>query len=93
MPYANIKDADQLAHPCSLISGFDVRCLDIITKIAVHTKPSFRAVSEAELAGFSLTWSHTSKDISHCVAQMKYSGYKVKRCSVQAHLANFIPHC
>ena len=28
MPYANNKDADQPAHPHSLISAFVVRCLD-----------------------------------------------------------------
>ena len=28
--YANDKDADQLAHPRSLISAFVVRCLDSI---------------------------------------------------------------
>ena len=27
--YANIKGADQPAHPCSLISTFVVRCLDL----------------------------------------------------------------
>ena len=30
MPYANNKGADQTAHPRSLISAFDVRCLDSI---------------------------------------------------------------
>ena len=30
MPYVNNKDADQPAHPCSLISAFIVHCLDSI---------------------------------------------------------------
>ena len=35
LPYANNKDADQPAHPRSLISAFVVRCLDsIIPKLA-----------------------------------------------------------
>ena len=31
MPYANNKGADQPAHPRSLISAFDVHCLDMYT--------------------------------------------------------------
>ena len=30
LPYANIKDADQPVHPCSLMSVFVIRCLDSI---------------------------------------------------------------
>ena len=33
MAYANNKDADQPAHPCSLISAFIVRCLDSLIPI------------------------------------------------------------
>ena len=33
MPYANNKDADQPAHPASLINTFAVRCLDSICYI------------------------------------------------------------
>ena len=33
MPYANIKGADQPAHPRSLISAFVVRCLDSIISL------------------------------------------------------------
>ena len=33
MSYANNKGADQPAHPSSLISAFDVRCLDSIISL------------------------------------------------------------
>ena len=33
MPYANNKDADQPAHPRSLISIFVIRCLDRILSL------------------------------------------------------------
>ena len=33
MPYAKNKDADQPAHPHSLISVFVIRCLDSITPV------------------------------------------------------------
>ena len=36
LPYAKNKDADQPAHPRSLISAFGVRCLDsIIPPLAI----------------------------------------------------------
>ena len=38
MSYANIKGADQPAHPHSLISAFAVRCLDNIIPILVISK-------------------------------------------------------
>ena len=40
MPYANIKDAGQPAHPCSLISAFFVRCLDSIIPLVSISKIS-----------------------------------------------------
>ena len=40
MPYANNKDADQPAHPCSLISVFIVRCLDSIIPLVSMSKIS-----------------------------------------------------
>ena len=40
MPYANNKDADQPAHPHSLISAFVVRCLDRIISILAIAKMS-----------------------------------------------------
>ena len=39
-PYANNKDADQPAHPRSLISTFVVRCLDSITSLDSISKIS-----------------------------------------------------
>ena len=59
MPYANNKDADQPAHPCSLISIFVVRFFDstcIISIDALLNMSRLYLVSEAEPAGFSLTW-------------------------------------
>ena len=40
MPYANNKDADQPAHPRSLISTFVVRCLDSMICILAISKVS-----------------------------------------------------
>ena len=40
MPYANDKDADQSAHPRSLISTFVVRCLDNVICILALSKCS-----------------------------------------------------
>ena len=37
MSYANIKGADQPAHPCSLISAFVVRCLDYDSIISLDS--------------------------------------------------------
>ena len=63
MPYANNKGADQPAHPRSLISTFDVRCLDsIIPNILAISKISrLYLVSEAKQDGLNLTWSQTPK--------------------------------
>ena len=45
MPYANKKDADQSAHPRSLISVFVVRCLDSIMPIlAIHKIQNFKTL-------------------------------------------------
>ena len=41
MPYANNKDADEPAHPRSLISAFVVRCLDSIIPIVDTSKDSW----------------------------------------------------
>ena len=52
MPYTNNKDADQPAHPPSLISAFVVRCLDsIIPIITMAEIPMLYLDSIAELAG------------------------------------------
>ena len=62
MPYANNKDADQPAHPRSLISAFIVHCLDnIIPLVSVSEISSFHIPSVAAQAGFCLTWSQTQK--------------------------------
>ena len=56
LPYANNNDADQPAHPRSLISAFVVRCLDIIPLLA---KSKISSLYLASVAGLSLTWSQT----------------------------------
>ena len=62
LPYANNKGADQLAHPCSLISTFVVRCLDSITPlVSISEISSLYLASVAEQAGLGLTWSQTLK--------------------------------
>ena len=56
MLYTNHKDADQPAHPHSLISVFVVRCLDrIISLVDIFTVSLFLLASVAEQAGLSLT--------------------------------------
>ena len=60
--YANNKDADQPAHPRSLISTFVIRCLDsIIPLVSISEISSLWLASVAEQAGLSLTWSETLK--------------------------------
>ena len=72
MSYANNKDADQPAHPRSLISTFVVRCLDsMICILAVSKVGVFLLASVAEQAGLNLTWSKISEDtFSRDVAQI-----------------------
>ena len=76
-PYANNKDADQPAHPCSLISTFVVHCLDSVTSLVSVTKiSSLILASVAEQASLSLTWSETPEDtFSHGAAHI-YSTIK-----------------
>ena len=60
MAYVNNKGTDQPEHPCSLISAFDVRCLNsIIPVLAIPKISVFKLVSVAVQAGLSLTWSET----------------------------------
>ena len=63
MPYANNKNADQPAHPHSLISTFVIRCLPSIISILAKCKISgLYLASVAEQAGLSHTWSQTPED-------------------------------
>ena len=52
MPYANNKDADQPAHPHSLISVFVVRCIDSTTP------KNLRSDCLDVQADPSLCWAH-----------------------------------
>ena len=53
--YVNNKGTDKRAHPCSLISTFIGRCLDIMICILVLSKVSrFLLASVAEQAGLNL---------------------------------------
>ena len=61
--YAKNKDADQPAHPRSLISIFVVSCLDSIIYILAISK--FQ-VSLAGQAGLSHTWAQTTEDRFSC---------------------------
>ena len=59
---ANNKDADQLAHPRSLISAFAIHLLNsIILKLAPIETSLFYRVSVAEKAGFGMILSETLK--------------------------------
>ena len=68
--YANNKDADQPAHPRSLISAFVVRCLDSVMSLLSVTKiSSLKLAPVAEQANLSLAWSETPEDtFCHVVA-------------------------
>ena len=66
MPYVNSKCTDQTAHLHSLISTFDVRCLDSIIPTLSKSKTSkLYLASVAVQAGLSLTWSQTPKNGSY----------------------------
>ena len=73
MPYVNNKDADQPAHPHSLISTFVVRCLgSMICVLAISKVSRFQLTSVAEQAGLNLTWLKIPEDtFSHDAAHMK----------------------
>ena len=59
---ANNKGADQLAHPCSLISAFAIHFLNSnILKLAPSEISLFYLVSVAEKAGFGMILSETLK--------------------------------
>ena len=77
MSYANNKDADQPAHPRSLISIFVVRCLDSVMSLVSVTKISrLMLASVAEQASLSLTWSETPEDMfSHDEVHLFYSSF------------------
>ena len=62
MPYANIKGADQPAHPRSLISAFVVcRLHSIIPLVSISDISNVYLASVAAQASLSLTWSQTPK--------------------------------
>ena len=81
MSYANSKDADQPAHPHSLISAIVVHCLDSVMSLVSVTKNlSLMLASVAEQASLNLTWSETPEDtfsheeahfctLQHCYGQ------------------------
>ena len=77
MSYANNKDADQPAHPRSLISAFVVHCLDSVMSLVSVTKISnLMLASVAEQASLSLTWSETPEDtFSHDEAQTVFQDF------------------
>ena len=73
MPYANNKDADQPAHPRSLISYFVVHCLDSISLISISEISSLQLVSAVS----SPTWLQTSegrfsRDMAHLKVSMVF---------------------
>ena len=87
IPYANIKGADQPAHPSSLISTFIVRCLDsIIPLLAIAELSRLYLDSSAEQAGLSLNWSQIPKTCL-LVMGLKVNHKKVTRNTL-AHTQN-----
>ena len=79
MSYVNNKDADQPAHPRSLISAFVVRCPDsVMSLISVTNISNLMLASVAEQASLSQTWSETPEDtFSYDEAQMYVSSYLI----------------
>ena len=77
MSYANNNDADQPAHPRSLISAFIIRCLDSIISLDNIAEISrLQLASVAEQASLSLTWSETPEDtFSHGLAHINLMFY------------------
>ena len=74
MTYANNKDADQPAHPHSLISTFVFHCLDSTIPILTKSKSSrLLLVCVAEQAGLSLTWPQSPKDRFSCDVAKKWT--------------------
>ena len=64
MPCANNTDADQPAHPRSLISTFIVHCLDsIIPLVSISEILRLYLAFVAEQAGLSLTWVQTQRQV------------------------------
>ena len=62
MPHTNKKDADQPAHPRSLISAFVVRCLCIIIPlVSISEMSGLYLASVAAQAFLGLTWPQTPK--------------------------------
>ena len=73
LPYANNKDADQSAHPRSLISAFVVRCLDsLIPLVSISEISSLYLAYVAAQAGLSLTGSQTLKT-GFLMTRLKYT--------------------
>ena len=74
MPNANNKDADQPAHPRSLISAFVVRAYDSIISMLAKSKVSILSLaSVAGQAGLTHTWSQTPEDkFSRDESQLEY---------------------
>ena len=71
LSYANNKGIDLPAHPRSLISAFDVCCLDSVSLVSVTKISSLMLASVAEQASLSVTWSETPEDtFSHDEAHM-----------------------
>ena len=63
-PYANNKDADQPAHPCSLSNVFDVRCVDsvmLVHVVAISDVKRLLLPFETEQASLSLSSSYDSE--------------------------------
>ena len=84
MSYVYNKDADQPAHPHSLISTFVVHCLDSTTPLIVIFEISRIQLTSAELAsvaeqaGLNLTWSKMPEDtFSRDVAHEVFNNHKI----------------
>ena len=93
IPYANTKDADQPAHPHSLISGFVICCLDSIIPLVLKTL----AISVAEQASLTLNWSQTPENrFSHDGTQRKKRQRSFRKqtmwCGGTAWQENFLTH-
>ena len=79
LPYANNKDTNQPAHPCSLISVVVIRFLDsLMPLVSISEISSLWLASVAAQAGLSLLWLHTPKT-GFLMTRLKYFQIEAKQ--------------
>ena len=92
MQYANNKEADQPAHPRSLISTFIVRCLDSIIPLVFITEiSSIYLASVAAQTDLRLTWSGNPKT-GFLVTWLRSSCTRIYKAFLHEHAYKYCSH-